>query len=245
MLPAIARGKHLSTLAFSESGSGGHFCAPVSPATRNGHADLFSASKSFVTSAGEADSYVVSARTAGATGRTESDLYLISKGAIGFTTLGRFEGLGLAGNARAPMKLDRVIFDADRRLGPGGSGFQTIMEAVLPHFQIGAASVSLGIATAAFWAIASRVSATRYEHAGGTALSEILRVQFLAAEMAIELNSAHAYLQETIRKALACDPNVIVDVLGVNAKTAESCASGFFGCDDTVRGLGFRAPRRP
>ena len=62
LLPAIARGEHLTTLAFSEAGSGGHFYMPVSEVRRNGHGLRLSAQKTFVTSAGEADSYVVSTR---------------------------------------------------------------------------------------------------------------------------------------------------------------------------------------
>src|SRR6204780_596154 len=69
LLPSFARGGHLSTLAFSESGSGGHFYAPVSEVRQK----RLSARKSFVTSAGEADSYIVSARKTGATGPTESN----------------------------------------------------------------------------------------------------------------------------------------------------------------------------
>ena len=63
---AIAAGKHLTTLAFSEAGSRSHFWAPLSTATRvNGHV-LLDAHKSFATSAGEADSYVWSSRPVGA-----------------------------------------------------------------------------------------------------------------------------------------------------------------------------------
>src|ERR1700733_11727642 len=134
LLPIIARGEHLSTLAFSEAGSGGHFYAPVSEVRQNASQKTLSAQKSFVTSAGEADSYVVSARRAGAPVPTESNLYLIPKGAVGFTAQGRFEGLGLAGNASAPMMLADVTIDDKTRLGPEGTGFQTMLEVVLPPF---------------------------------------------------------------------------------------------------------------
>jgi alkylation response protein AidB-like acyl-CoA dehydrogenase len=223
VLPAAASGGHLSTLAFSEAGSGGHFYAPVSEVHDNGKEKSLSANKSFVTSAGEADSYIVSARKAGATGPTDVNLYLIPKDTNGLLARGHFEGLGLAGNASAPMSLEEVIIHDDTRLGAEGSGFQTMLEGVLPHFQIGVASISLGIAAAAFQAITVRVGARRYEHAGGAALASIPRVQYLIAEMAIELNSARAYLNETIRKALAGEPSAMVDVLGVKVKAAESC----------------------
>jgi alkylation response protein AidB-like acyl-CoA dehydrogenase len=223
LLPAISRGEHLSTLAFSEAGSGGHFYAPVSEVRQSGSQKTLSAQKSFVTSAGEADSYVVSARKTGAAGPTESNLYLIPKAAAGFTAQGRFEGLGLAGNASAPMTLADVTIDDKARLGPEGTGFQTMLELVLPHFQIGVASVSAGIATAAFQAITARVGARKYEHAGGASLASIPRVQFLVAEMAIELDSMRAYLSETIRRAAAGDPAAMLYVLGVKVKAADAC----------------------
>jgi alkylation response protein AidB-like acyl-CoA dehydrogenase len=223
VLPAAARGEHLSTLAFSEAGSGGHFYMPVSEAKKDGSGTHVSANKSFVTSAGEAESYVVSTKKAGASGPTDVNLYLIAKGAKGFETKGRFEGLGLAGNASAPMSLENVTVDDSELVGAAGTGFQTMLEVVLPHFQIGVASISLGIATAAFQTITARMGARKYEQAGGAALATIPRVQFLEAEMAIELNAAKAYLSETIRKAMSGDPTAMVDVLGVKVKAAEAC----------------------
>ncbi len=223
LLPTCASGEHISTLAFSEAGSGGHFYAPVSEVRRNGSQKTLSATKSFVTSAGEADSYIVSARKAGAAAPTESNLYVVPKNAPGFTTQGRFEGLGLAGNASAPMTLTNVAIDDDSRLGPEGSGFQSMLEVVLPHFQIGVASVSVGLAKAAHQTITARMSTRKYEHAAGAALASIPRVQFLVAEITLAVNSAEAYLKETIRKALSADPAAMLDVLGVKAVAAEAC----------------------
>jgi alkylation response protein AidB-like acyl-CoA dehydrogenase len=222
LLPAIAGGEQLTTLAFSEAGSGGHFYMPVSEVSRNGHGSRLTARKTFVTSAGEADSYVVSTRKAGASGPTDLDLYLVAKDTEGFAVERPFEGLGLAGNASAPMKLEDAELEEETRLGSEGSGFQTMMEVVLPHFQVGAAAVSLGIATAAFQAAWKHVIARKYEHAGGKALAMIPRVQFLAAEMALELRSARAYLSETIRRIVAGDPEAMLDVLGVKARAAEA-----------------------
>ncbi len=222
LLPAVARGKHLSTLAFSEAGSGGHFYMPVSEATRNGDGLRLKAQKSFVTSAGEADSYVVSTRKAGAGGPTELDLYLVAKGAKGLEVGKPFEGLGLAGNASAPMKLDDVALREQDRLGSEGSGFETMMAVVLPNFQMGAAAVSLGIASAAFQLSSAHVTTRKYEHAAGAPLAAIPRVQFLAAEMALELRSARAYLAETLRRVGSGDPEAMLDILGIKAKAAEA-----------------------
>jgi len=220
VLPAIVQGKRLSTLAFSEAGSGGHFYMPVSQVSQNGSSCRVSAFKSFVTSAGEADTYVVSTRGANAANPTELDLYLVDKNTKGLTTQGRFEGLGLRGNASAPMKLESVAVSEDIRLGSEGTGFEAMLEVVLPHFQIGLASICVGLANAAFQVATTHVSKRKYEHADAS-LAAIPRVQFLVAEMALELNGVRAYLTETIRKALVGSPDAMIDILGVKVKAAE------------------------
>ncbi|HEX5481902.1 MAG TPA: acyl-CoA dehydrogenase family protein [Terriglobia bacterium] len=222
LLPAIARGENLTTLAFSEAGSGGHFYMPVSEVHPNGDGMVLTAQKTFVTSAGEADSYVVSTRKSGASGPTEIDLYLVSKGAKGFELGKPFEGLGLAGNASAPMKLSDVRLPQDARLGTEGSGFETMMQVVLPHFLVGVAAVSVGIAAAAFAAAKAHVTSRKYEHASGNNLAVIPRVQFLVAEMAMELRAARAYLEATVRRVESRDPEMMLDLLAVKARAAEA-----------------------
>jgi alkylation response protein AidB-like acyl-CoA dehydrogenase len=59
-----------------------------------------------VTSAGQADSYVVSALSPQGTGPTDSTLYLIARGARGLSVAGAWDGLGLRANASAPMTLE-------------------------------------------------------------------------------------------------------------------------------------------
>jgi alkylation response protein AidB-like acyl-CoA dehydrogenase len=72
ILQEIGAGRHLSTLAFSEAGSRSHFWAPVSRAHRDGNGVRISAKKSWVTSAGHAHSYVVSALAPEGAGPTDS-----------------------------------------------------------------------------------------------------------------------------------------------------------------------------
>ena len=91
ILQEIAAGRHLSTLAFSEAGSRSHFWAPVSRAHRNGNGVRISARKSWVTSAGHAQSYVVSALAPEGAGPTNSTL-ISSSGANAWPCSGRALG---------------------------------------------------------------------------------------------------------------------------------------------------------
>ena len=86
----------LSTLAFSERGSRSHFWAPVSQIEGGDGDERLAAQKSFVTSAGQASTYVVSTRPAGADALASS-LYLVPGDAVGSRRPGRGSGSACAG----------------------------------------------------------------------------------------------------------------------------------------------------
>ncbi|CAA9486284.1 MAG: hypothetical protein AVDCRST_MAG69-1081, partial [uncultured Solirubrobacteraceae bacterium] len=58
-LAAMAAGRHLTTLAYSDRGSRGHFWAQVSHAREDGDGVVVDADKTWATSAGHADSYIL------------------------------------------------------------------------------------------------------------------------------------------------------------------------------------------
>jgi alkylation response protein AidB-like acyl-CoA dehydrogenase len=146
-LTAIAAGEHLSTLAFSEKGSRSHFWAPLSSAALvdDGQTVRLDASKSWVTSAGEADSYVWSSQPLnGETGAGPMTLWLVPAGAAGLSVAGGFDGLGLRGNSSAPMTADGVTVPLSALLGADGAGLDLALAAVLPVFLICSAAMSAG-----------------------------------------------------------------------------------------------------
>jgi alkylation response protein AidB-like acyl-CoA dehydrogenase len=122
VLRDMAAGRHLSTLAFSEKGSRSHFWAPVSQAAVAGETHRLTADKSFVTSAGRADSYIVSTRSAGAAEPLTSTLYFVPRDVPGLGVGGAWNGLGLRGNASAPVRLENVAVPASHRVSEEREG---------------------------------------------------------------------------------------------------------------------------
>src|SRR5437667_724722 len=137
----ISAGRHLSTLAFSEAGSRSHFWAPVSRAHRNGNGVRISAKKSFVTSAGHAQSYVVSSLAPEGMGPTDSTLYVLPAGTGGLSVVAPWDGLGLRANASAPIALEDCQIPSHFQLTDAGAGFQAMLNVVLPLFSVGTAAV--------------------------------------------------------------------------------------------------------
>ena len=166
ILAEIGAGRHLSTLAFSEAGSRSHFWAPISRAHRNGNGVRISAKKSWVTSAGHAHSYVVSALAPEGAGPTDSTLYLLAAETRGLSVAGPWDGLGLRANASAPIALDDCEVQSDFQLTDDGAGFPAMLNVVLPLFCLGTAAVALGLSRAAVAGTVSHLKNAKFEHLG-------------------------------------------------------------------------------
>ena len=160
----IAAGRHLTTLAFSEAGSRSHFWAPLGTAAQAGTEVRLDAHKSWVTSAGHADSYVWSSRPL--RGEGPMTLWLMPSDATGLSNKGSFDGLGLRGNASSPILADNVRIPADAMLGEDGAGLDIAMSAVLPWFLVLSAAFSLGIAEKVTAETARHLASTRLAHLG-------------------------------------------------------------------------------
>jgi alkylation response protein AidB-like acyl-CoA dehydrogenase len=199
LLKEIAAGRLLTTLAFSEAGSRSHFWAPVSRAERNGAGVKLSAKKSFVTSAGHAQGYVVSSLAPDGSGPTESTLYLVSAPARGLAVAGAWDGFGLRANASAPMTLDACEVPPELQLTEDGGGFQAMLNVVLPLFNLGTAAVALGICRAAVAATAAHLKNARFEHLGQSLGESLPTLRAQLAAMQIETDGLAARIDDLIR----------------------------------------------
>ena len=198
ILKEIASGGHLSTLAFSESGSRSHFWAPVSRARPNGKGVLITAKKSWVTSAGCAQSYVISSLAPEGTGPTDSTLYLVPAGVRGLSVEGSWDGLGLRANASAPMMFDDCEVPYELQLTNDGAGFQAMLNVVLPQFNLGMASVALGLCRAVVAATAAHLKSARFEHLGQSLGESLPTLRAQLATMQIDTDGLSARVDDLV-----------------------------------------------
>ena len=161
---AIAAGKHLTTLAFSEIGSRSHFWAPVGTAVADGANVKLNARKSWVTSARTADSYVWSSKPV--SGGEASTLWYVPRDTAGLRIASApFDGIGLRGNDSSPITAEDAKLPQAARLGDDGAGFGIMMGTVLPWFNVMSASVSCGLMEAAVQRTAAHAGGPRFQHA--------------------------------------------------------------------------------
>lgn len=221
-LRAIARGEHLSTLAYSERGSRGHFWAQVSRARPDARGVVVDADKTWATSAGHVDSYVLATGAPGADDPLRTELYLLDADAPGLEVADRFDGLGLRGNASAPLRVRDVRVGAERRLGAPASGFELMMTATLPYFALGSAACSVGIAQAALDAACAHATGASFAHLGGTALADVPGVRARLAQAYLRVREARALLHEAARHVAEGHEAAQLGVLAVKASAAEA-----------------------
>jgi alkylation response protein AidB-like acyl-CoA dehydrogenase len=222
VLEEIAHGRHLSTLAFSEVGSRSHFWAPVSRAERNGAGVRISARKSWVTSAGHAQSYVVSTQSPNAVGPTESTLYLVLADAKGLSVAGAWDGMGMRANAAAPMTLDRCEVEPGMQLTSDGGGFTAMQEIVLPLFNLGSAAVALGICRAVVSATTDHLKHARFEHLGASLGESLPNLRAQLATMQIQTDGLAARIDDVVRHLAHPDDLTMLRVLEVKAAGGEA-----------------------
>jgi alkylation response protein AidB-like acyl-CoA dehydrogenase len=222
-LTAIAAGTHLSTIAFSEAGSRSHFWVPLSTATAEGDGVTvrLKANKSWVTSAGHADSYVWSSRPVAAEGLMT--LWLVPASADGLTVAGPFDGLGLRGNSSAPLSAAGVRVPLTDMLGEDGAGLDLAMAATLPYFLICSAAMSAGLMRRLAEETAAHLQRTRYAHLDQS-LAQQERPRAQLARLRIEADRTWAHITTALDAVEEGREDAQLLVLETKAAAGEAAA---------------------
>jgi alkylation response protein AidB-like acyl-CoA dehydrogenase len=181
-----AREGKIGTYSTSEKASGGHWWFNFSEAQRDGQDYLLNAEKSFTTSSGQADYYVVQTRSPNPKGPTDI-IFLIVEGDAAGISPGKWDALGVHGNHSGPIRYDNVRVPLRDRLGEEGQGKDIIYHGVSPVYLIGLGAAWHGVARGAL--------ATATDYALGTvhrdfnrrlADYQVLRQQLGQAKVLVE-----------------------------------------------------------
>ncbi|MFL6446615.1 MAG: acyl-CoA dehydrogenase family protein [Bryobacteraceae bacterium] len=225
ILREIGAGRHLSTLAFSEAGSRSHFWAPVSRVHRNGDGVRLSAKKSWVTSAGHAQSYVVSSLAPDGMGPTDSTLYLLLSETPGLSVVAPWDGLGLRANASAPMFLEDCEIPSGFQLTDDGAGFQAMLNGTLPLFSLGSAAVALGLCRAAVAETAAHLKSAKFEHLGQSLGESLPTLRAQLATMQIDSDGLSARIEDLVDHLEKPRETTMLRVLETKAAAGEIAIS--------------------
>jgi isovaleryl-CoA dehydrogenase len=233
----IARGEHLTTLAFSEAGSRSHFWAPLGTASDDGARVSLDAEKSWVTSAGHADSYVWSSRPLETPG--PMTLWHVPCDAPGLTVAGAFDGFGLRGNASSPITAKDVSVPRSAMLGADGQGLDIALATALPRFLVLNSAFCLGVSGALLAQARTHLSGSRLTHLDQT-LAEQPSLRGAFARLSTRADAARAFLADTLTALETGREDAMLRVLQVKAVAGEAAADIADGVMRVCGGAAFR-----
>ena len=223
-LRPIVQGKHVTTLALSEPGTGAHFFLPESRLTRDGDAFVVNGQKTFVTNGGRADSYVISTLASDGVQQGEFNCLALDAGTPGMTWGERWLGFGMRGNESRGLKLDAVRVPAAQLLGEEGDQTWYVFEVVAPYFLTAIAGTYLGVAQAALETTIQHMKQRRFSHTGGS-LAEVEVLQYRIGQLWTCVEKSRLLLQHAARLGDMGSPDALTAILASKADAANTAVA--------------------
>ena len=189
-IPRLASGEAIGAFSLSEASSGSDAASLRTTARRDGNHYVLNGTKLWTTQADSADVILLMARTGGA-GPKGISTFIIEKGTPGLSMGKRERKMGLHISHTMELVLHDVRVPAENRVGAEGDGFKIALTA-LDSGRITIAAVGVGVAAAALEVAASH---SRERQQFGQPIGEQQGIQFLLADMAVQLDAARLLVQ--------------------------------------------------
>ncbi|AJI21902.1 acyl-CoA/acyl-ACP dehydrogenase [Priestia megaterium] len=176
----------IGTYSTSEKASGGHWWYNFSQAQRNGEDYVVNADKSFTTSAGQADFYIVQTRSPEAQEATDISFFIVDGKSDGITA-SPWEALGVRGNHSGPISYKNVHVPKEDLLGSEETGKEIVLNGVSPIYLIGLGSAWLGVAEHALELAVNHATRTIHRDFNNQLSDyQVIRQQIAEAKVLIE-----------------------------------------------------------
>src|SRR4029077_21083818 len=146
-------------------------------------------SKQFITNAGQAGTYIITAKTGTKeSGSAEISAFIFPADTSGFRVVRIEDKLGLHASATGELAFDRCRIPYENLLGERGDGFRTFLK-ILDGGRISVGALAVGIAQGAY---AASVPYAHTRQQFGKPIGSFQGVAFMIADMATEIEAARA-----------------------------------------------------
>ena len=143
-LPRVARGD-LFAFGLTEASAGSDAAGIRSVATKNPDGSwTLNGGKSWITNSGEADVYLILAKTDPDAGSKGISAFILPKEAEGLVIAKHEKKMGMRGSSTCALSFDNIHLPADALLGPEGIGFKIAMS-VLDGGRISCAAIATAL----------------------------------------------------------------------------------------------------
>lgn len=185
-IPPMARGEHVGAFALTEPGSGSDAAAMRTTAKKSDGHYVLNGSKTFITNAPQANTFVVMATRDRSLRSRGIDALIIERDTEGLAVNPIHGKMGIRASSIAEIVFENCPVPVENRLGDEGNGFRETME-VLNASRISIAAQCVGIAQAAYEAA---VSYAKQREAFGQHLADFQAIQWMIADMATNVEAA-------------------------------------------------------
>jgi alkylation response protein AidB-like acyl-CoA dehydrogenase len=188
-LVPMASGKVLGAYGLTEPGAGSDAGGTRTTARLEDDCWILDGSKRFITNAGHAGTYVVTAKT-GTTDKGDAEIsaFIVPADTPGFS-VGRLEDkLGLHASATGELRFEGAKIPAENLLGTQGDGFRTFLK-ILDGGRISIGALALGLAQAA---LDASIPYAQTREQFGRPIGTFQGVAFMVADMATEIEAARS-----------------------------------------------------
>jgi alkylation response protein AidB-like acyl-CoA dehydrogenase len=186
VLPSIAAGQSMISYGLSEREAGSDAAAMRTRARLDGDSWVLNGTKAWITNAGVSDWYTVMAVTDPEKGARGISAFVVHRDDPGFAVGPKERKMGIKGSPTCELYFTDCTIPADRVIGEPGTGFATALRTLdLTRPTIGAQAV--GIAQGA---LDAAVAYTKERRQFGSAVSDFQGVQFMLADMAMQVEAA-------------------------------------------------------
>jgi alkylation response protein AidB-like acyl-CoA dehydrogenase len=187
LLPKALGGRWLGAYCLSEPQAGSDVAGMTTKATRDGDAYVVNGVKAWISHGGEADFYLLFARTGPDRTKGISAFYLPAD-AAGLTFGAPEHKMGMTGSTTTQVLFDDVRIPLDDRLGDEGTGMRLALSA-LDSGRLGIAACAVGLAQAAL-DVAVAYAGEREQF--GRPIGDFQGLEFMLADMAAATESGRA-----------------------------------------------------
>ena len=202
----ISRGAHLMSYCLTEPTSGSDSVAMQTGYERTDGGFCLSGTKRFITGAGASDAYTVFATRDPSLKAKGISAFLVYRDDPGVSFGKEERKMGIRGSPTREVYLDRTEIPADRLIGEESEGFTYAMR-TLDYSRPTIAAQALGIAQGAFDFAATY--ATQREQFGAP-ISSLQGIQFMLADMAMEIEAARLLVYRAASLVDAGHPTMTV-----------------------------------
>lgn len=185
-LPKVASGEAMMSYALSEPEAGSDAGAMKSFAKREGDGWVLNGVKRWITNAGISKFYTVMASTDLSKGPKGISAFVLHDDDEGFTLGAPEKKMGIKGSPTRELYFDNVYLPAERIIGAQGTGWTTAMKA-LDVTRVGIGAQAVGLAQGA---LDAAVAYAKERSQFGKSISDFQGIQFMLADMAIEIEAA-------------------------------------------------------